>query len=101
MHRPDHLRIGTAIAGIGGLIVALTYSFSPASVLSWTVIAFAVAVIGGKGSTLGILIAGITVGIVEFAVSLTFSANWTYLAVYTLLLLLFLIRPKGLLAERG
>ena len=72
--------LGTAIAGIAGLVIALTFSFSPSSVLPWTVIGFAVAVIGGKGSVLGTFIAGLTVGIVEAAVSVTISANWTYFA---------------------
>lgn len=93
--------IGTALAGIAGLVIALTYSFSSASVQPWTVIAFAVAVIGGKGSTIGILVAGLTVGLVEAAVAATFSANWIYLAVYTLLLLMFLFRPSGILGERA
>jgi branched-chain amino acid transport system permease protein len=92
--------LGTALAGIAGLVIALTFSFSPAAVLPWTVIGFAVAVIGGKGSVLGTFIAGLTVGIVEAAVSLTISANWTYLAVYSLLLLVFVVRPSGILGER-
>ena len=92
--------LGTAFAGVAGLVIALTFSFSPASILPWTVIGFAVAVIGGKGSVLGTFIAGLTVGIVEAAVSVTISANWTYLAVYSLLLLVFVVRPSGLLGER-
>jgi branched-chain amino acid transport system permease protein len=92
--------LGTAFAGIAGLVIALTFSFSPASVLPWTVIGFAVAVIGGKGSVLGTFIAGLTVGIVEAGVSVAISANWTYLAVYSLLLLVFVVRPSGLLGER-
>jgi len=92
--------LGTAIAGVAGLVIALTFSFSPASVLPWTVIGFAVAVIGGKGSVLGTFIAGLTVGIVEAGVSVTISANWTYFAVYSLLLLVFVVRPSGLLGER-
>lgn len=92
--------LGTALAGIAGLVIAMTFSFSPASVLPWTVIGFAVAVIGGKGSVLGTFIAGLTVGIVEAAVSMTISANWTYLAVYSLLLMVFVVRPSGLLGER-
>jgi branched-chain amino acid transport system permease protein len=93
--------LGTALAGIAGLVVALTFSFSPASVASWTVIGFAVAVIGGKGSVLGTLLAGLAVGLVEAIVSVTLSANWIYLAVYTLLLLVFVIRPSGFLGERA
>ncbi len=93
--------LGTASAGIAGLVVALTFSFSPASVLSWTVIGFSVAVIGGKGSVLGTLLAGLTVGLVEAIVSVTLSANWIYFAVYSLLLLVFVVRPSGFLGERA
>jgi branched-chain amino acid transport system permease protein len=93
--------LGTAMAGIAALVIVLSYSFSPASVLPWTVIAFAVAVIGGKGSITGVLVAGITVGIVEATVSFTISSNWIYFAVYSLLMLVFLVRPSGLLGERA
>ncbi len=93
--------LGTALAGLAGLVIALNYSFSPASVLQWTVTAFAVAVIGGKGSTTGILVAGLAVGMVEAIVATTFSANWIYLAVYALLLMVFVFRPQGLLGERA
>lgn len=91
--------LGTAMAGIAALVMVLSYSFSPASVLPWTVIAFAVAVIGGKGSITGVLVAGMTVGIVEATVSFTISSNWIYFAVYLLLMLVFLVRPSGLLGE--
>ncbi len=93
--------LGTGFAGIAGLVVALNFSFSAASVTSWTVIGFAVAVIGGKGSVLGTLVAGLTVGILEAVVSVTLSANWIYLAVYTMLLLVFVFRPRGFFGERA
>ena len=92
--------LGTAFAGLAGLVIALTFSFSPSSVLAWTSIGFSVAVIGGKGSVLGILLAGLLVGLVEAVVSVTISANWTYLAVYSLLLLVFVVRPRGLLGQQ-
>lgn len=93
--------LGTAFAGIAGLVVALNFSFSSASVTSWTVIGFAVAVIGGKGSVLGTLLAGLVVGVLEALVSITLSANWIYLAVYTMLLLVFVFRPSGFFGERA
>lgn len=91
--------LGTAIAGIAGLVIALTFSYSPSAIVSWTVMGFAVAVIGGKGSVLGTLLAGLALGVIEAAVS-SVSANWIYLVAYTLLLLVFLVRPSGLLGER-
>lgn len=93
--------LGTAFAGVAGLVVALNFSFSPASVTAWTVIGFAVAVIGGKGSVLGTLVAGLVVGLLEALVSVTLSANWIYFAVYTMLLLVFVFRPIGFFGERA
>lgn len=93
--------LGTAFAGVAGLVVALNFSFSPASVTSWTVIGFAVAVIGGKGSVLGTLVAGLAVGLLEALVSVTISADWMYFAVYTMLLLVFVFRPRGFFGERA
>lgn len=93
--------LGTAFAGIAGLVVALNFSFSSASVTAWTVIGFAVAVIGGKGSVLGTLVAGLVVGLLEALVSVTLSANWIYLAVYTMLLMVFVFRPTGFFGERA
>jgi len=92
--------LGTALSGIAGLLIALSYSFSSASVQQWTVIAFAVVVIGGKGSVVGVLLAGLTVGLVEAVVSSVLSASWIYFAVYALLLFVFVVRPTGILGER-
>jgi branched-chain amino acid transport system permease protein len=92
--------LGTALAGIAGLVIALTFSYSPASIASWTVIGFAVTVIGGKGSVTGTLVAGLMLGVVEALVS-TVSANWVYLAAYLMLLLVFLVRPSGVFGERA
>lgn len=92
--------LGTAIAGIAGLVIALTFSYAPSSIAQWTVIGFAVAVIGGKGSILGTLCAGLVLGLIEAAVS-TVAANWIFVAAYTLLLLVFLVRPQGFFGERA
>jgi len=92
--------LGTALAGIAGLVIALTFSFSPASISSWTVIGFAVAVIGGKGNVIGTLLAALLLGVIEAAVSAV-SANWIYLAAYSLLLMVFLVKPSGFFGERG
>lgn len=102
VERIDQLTYGlaTVFAGVAGLVIATSFSFSPASIMSWIVIGLAVAVIGGKGSTLGTLVAGLLVGILEAATAYTISANWLYLAVYTLLLFVIAVRPTGLLGER-
>jgi branched-subunit amino acid ABC-type transport system permease component len=46
-------------------------------------------------------VAGLVVGILEALVSITLSANWIYLAVYTMLLLVFVFRPSGFFGERA
>lgn len=92
--------LATLLTGFGGLVLALGYAFSPASLAFVTIMALSVAVLGGKGSTLGVLIAGMVVGLVEQTVGFTISTTWTLFAIYMLLLLVLAVRPTGILGER-
>jgi len=92
--------LATALTGFAGLILALGYSFSPASLAFVTIMALSVAILGGKGSTVGVLVAGLVVGLVEQITGFTLTTTWTLFAIYALLLTMLAIRPTGLLGER-
>jgi branched-chain amino acid transport system permease protein len=92
--------LATAVTAFAGVFIALTFSFSPSTVAFTTIIGFAVAVVGGKGSTVGILLGGFLVGIIEAATAIELSASWSYFAMYSLLLLFLAVRPLGLLGNR-
>jgi len=94
--------IGTALAAIGGVSLALAFPFTPQGHIQWLAWAFLVVVIGGLGSVRNTLLAGIVLGTVVSFAGVLVPFEYTYLIVYGLLALALMIRSEGLLgaAER-
>jgi branched-chain amino acid transport system permease protein len=62
--------------------------------------AFVVVVIGGIGSFWGVVIAAVIVGVAKGAVTAMGYPQYSEAAIYLLMLLVLLVRPRGLLGER-
>jgi branched-chain amino acid transport system permease protein len=92
--------MGGAIAGVTGALVATSYSFSPFAGESYTMKAFVVVVLGGLGSIPGAIIGGILLGIVENLASLFLDSGYRDAVGFTLLLLVLILRPRGLMGRR-
>lgn len=93
--------IGAAFTGAAGTLLGLTSTFSPISAPQWTLYAFVVLVIGGVGRPLSAIIGGIVIGLVTAYVTALFTATWSQVAIFTLLVVILVIRPRGLLGELG
>lgn len=91
--------LGTAVAAVAGAIVGLSFVFYPAAVLPWIVLAFAVVIIGGRGSIRGTLVAGLLIGILESLTTTLFAASWMPVATYGALILTLVLRPAGLFRQ--
>jgi branched-chain amino acid transport system permease protein len=92
--------IGIGLAGLAGVLLAPIYTIHPAMGAEIITPAFVVVVIGGLGSFWGVVAAALLVGMVKGAmVGLGFSAFSTA-AIYMLMLLVLLVRPRGLFGER-
>ncbi len=92
--------IGIGLAGLAGVLLAPIYSVHPAMGAEIITPAFVVVVIGGLGSFWGVVAAALLVGLVKgMMVGLGFSAFSTA-AIYLLMLLVLLFRPRGLFGER-
>ncbi len=90
--------LGAAMAAAAGVLLALTNAFGPASFSSYNIKAFTVVVLGGLGSISGSFLAGVSLGLVEeFATVVT--PQFTDIIVFSLLILLLVVRPKGLLGK--
>ena len=61
--------------------------------------AFAAAVIGGFGSLPGALAGGLVVGLVEPFAARYIAAGYSQIAPYAVLLLVLIVRPRGLFAQ--
>jgi branched-chain amino acid transport system permease protein len=92
--------LGIGLAGLAGVLLAPIYSVHPSMGQEIIIPAFVVVVIGGLGSFWGVVIAALLVGLVKgVMVGIGFSAGSTA-AIYVLMLLVLLFRPRGLLGER-
>lgn len=88
--------LGIAYAAFGGTVLSMVQSFNPQEHLRWLAWAFLVVILGGLGSAMRTLVAGIGVGIFETVVGLVVPFQYTYLALYALLAIALLVRNEGL-----
>lgn len=92
--------IGTGVAGLAGVLSAPMRSVIPDMGSTVLVEAFVVTVVGGMGSLIGAVVAGLLVGIVVAMTSL-FWPELADLSMYVLMAVVLLIRPQGLFGQKG
>ena len=92
--------IGAAMAGAAGALMTVLYSFSPVTGDSLTMKAFVVVVLGGLGSMHGAIVAGILLGVTENVVSGLLAPGYRDAVSFFLLVLVLLLRPRGLFGNR-
>ncbi|MBV9532368.1 MAG: branched-chain amino acid ABC transporter permease [Bradyrhizobium sp.] len=90
--------LGTAIAGIAGVLAAPLWSVVPSMAEAAIMPAFVVVTIGGLGSFGGAVISGLLVGI-SVALSIQFWPAASTAVMYALMIVVLLVRPRGLLGE--
>ena len=96
---PTVFGVGLALAGVAGALLSMVYEISPAMGEPYTVTALIVITLGGLGSTLGALLGGFLLGVVEaFGMHFT-SPSLKMLLSYGVFTLVLLARPKGLFAR--
>jgi branched-chain amino acid transport system permease protein len=82
-----------ALAGVAGVCLALSFTLTPSQIYAWVGVVFATVMLGGLGSALGPLAAGVAIGVSE-AVTMAFaSPSWAPIVSFTLLIALLLLRP--------
>ncbi len=91
--------MGAALAGAAGGVIATYVTFGPDSGLSFAIIAFAIVILGGLGDLVGGAIASLVVALVLTSVTVYWSAALTNTALFLLVLLVLLVRPRGVLGK--
>lgn len=91
--------IGASLAALGGVLGAELMPLEPYYALKYLVLVLVVVAVGGMGSLLGSLVAGIALGIVETA-SKYLASDWGSLFFFLAMAMLLAWRPQGLL-RRG
>lgn len=88
--------IGTAIAGISGVVLTPFYNVYPTVGVPFDVKSFVIVVLGGLGSIPGAMLGGIIIGLIESLGPIYMTATWTEAIVYGLFLLVLFVKPSGL-----
>ena len=92
--------IGTAIAGLSGLLAAPTRAVNPEMGIPLLAESFVVTVVGGMGSLPGAVLAGLLVGVV-FAMTSMVAPEYGELSIFVLMAVVLLIRPQGFFGKAG
>ena len=86
--------VAAALAGAGGVCLALTYTLAPSQIYAWIGVVFAAVMLGGPGNALGPLIAGVIIGVSEALTMAVTAPSWAPLVSFSLLILLLIARPE-------
>jgi branched-chain amino acid transport system permease protein len=91
--------LGVGMAALGGALFAPITIVHPAMGAEIITVAFVVVVIGGLGSFWGVVLAACLVGVVR-GITIHFVPAAGEASMYVLMILVLLLRPRGLLGER-
>ena len=92
--------VGSGLAGIGGVAVALSGGTNPGLGATYIIPAFLVVVAGGLGQLRGTVIAAFMVGVVMAFLTRWFSASMAQVVIFGLVVVFLQIRPQGLFTVR-
>ena len=88
--------LGAATVGVAGVMLAGFYYVSPNVGANFAVIAYVTVALGGFGSILGALVAGIIIGEAEAVAAAVLEPSLKQVAVFGIYLLVLMVRPRGL-----
>ena len=102
--RPDRMQmlawgLSAGAAGIAGALMATAYPWSPSVGETFGLIAFVVVALGGFGSVLGSLYAGLIIGLIQAVSAFWLGAIYKDIVVYGLFVALLWFRPQGLMGK--
>lgn len=92
--------LGTGLAGLGGLLAAPLQGVTPEMGATILAEAFVVTVVGGMGSLLGAVVAGLLVGVVVSLTSLV-APEMAKVSIFVLMAAVLLLRPQGFFGRAG
>jgi branched-chain amino acid transport system permease protein len=82
-----------ALAGVAGVCLALSFTLTPSQIFAWVGVVFAAVMLGGLGSALGPLAAGVVIGVSEAITMAVASPSWAPIVSFSLLIAMLLVRP--------
>lgn len=91
--------VGAACAGVAGALLSTFFPIFPEVGANFILIAFVVVNLGGFGSVIGALIAGVLVGVIEVMGGFLIGPQYKLAIVLALFLAVLMFRPQGLMGK--
>lgn len=85
------------LSALGGVLIALCFSFTPSSGSEYLLTGFAVIVLGGLGNVIGTLVGGIVLGLVQATGAYLLGDGYRSFVGLLVLIVLLAVAPNGLL----
>lgn len=89
------------LAGLAGVLAGMDRAVEPLLGWSYQISAFAAAILGGLGNPAGAVLGALVIGISEEMSGLLLPTNYRQIVSFTLILILLLVRRRGLLGSRA
>lgn len=93
--------LGGALGALGGVLIVPLVPMSFSVGLSMSIKGFSALVVGGMGSIPGAIVGGLAIGLVESFSAGLLSSVYKEIVPMALIIVMLLVRPKGLLGGRG
>lgn len=93
--------LGSAVAGVAGVVLALLGPVTPTVGQSYIVTAFLVVILGGLGSIAGSAIAALMIGIVSAMAQVFMDASLSTVVTLVFVIIFLQFRPQGVIAIRS
>ena len=94
--------VGSLLAAVAGVLIGYYYNFVEPSMGAIVGLkGFTASVLGGRGMISGGVVGGLVLGIVESLGTMIFSAQYRDSISFTILILILLFKPEGLLGKRS
>ena len=91
--------LSIATAALGGAILIIIQPVEPSIGREYIGRVFAICVLGGLGSFSGMVIAAVTLGVVETLTATIFGPSWSPAVAFGVLLVTLAVRPSGILGR--
>jgi len=91
--------LGTVCVAVAGCMMILLTDLTPAMGPGYTLLAFVIVIVGGLGSMNGALLGGVLIGLSEALAGLFFIPSAKSMFSFALLIVVLLLRPRGLLGD--
>jgi branched-chain amino acid transport system permease protein len=92
--------LGTGCVAVAGCILTVLVDLTPALGPAYTLLAFVIVIIGGLGSLTGALLGGVLIGVSEALAGLFITPSAKSMFSFALLILVLILRPRGLLGNK-